>query len=158
MTLSRIRHIKVAFVVRYGIWPQNLKNGTSDVLKTPRALLWHNFNVIAALCEASLLGGLPTRYVDLSVSALFGMTYLLFSWGTMHFWAAQDGPQFLYFFLDTTLGATTSLALVLLLLVIMAFHGLFCVIHQILESLGGGFIVHGLAVVVLSGVVCRFRD
>lgn len=152
----------VAFVVRYGIWPQVLSHGTgknpTSALKHPRTLLWHNANVIMALTEVSLLGGLPVRYADFSISALFGLLYICFSWMTMHYWAPGAGPQFLYFFFDTTLGKTTSMALVVLLVALMVFYGLFCVLHQILDHLGGGPLVHGLAVVLLSSAVCRFRD
>jgi hypothetical protein len=74
----------VAFVVRYGIWPQLLESGLppdpTAALKHPRTLAWHNANVIMALCEVSLLGGLPVRYGDISMSTFFGIAYILFSW------------------------------------------------------------------------------
>jgi hypothetical protein len=76
----------------------------------------------------------------------------------MHMWVPSAGPQFLYFFMDTTLGTTTSIALVVLLVVLLVFYGLFCVLHQVLDHLGGGAVLHGLAVVLISSAVCRFRD
>jgi hypothetical protein len=153
----------VSFVVKYALWPQALKHGTSKdpsaVLKTFKALIMHNVNVLMVLTEVSLMGGLPIRQSDFGGAALYGVVYILFTWSTMTYWAPpKHGPQALYFFLDTTLGATTSLALVVLLLVLMVFYGLFCGLHRILDHLGGGIMIHLLALVVVSASVCRFRD
>ena len=152
----------VAFVVRYAMWPQVLQHGKgvdpTSILKTPRALLMHNANVIMVLTEVSLMGGLPVRSADFGVSALFGIVYILFTWSTMNRWAPEDGAQFLYHFFDTTLGMTTTLAILALLVTLMVFYGLFCVLHMVLEHLGGGIGMHSLAVVLVASLVCRFRD
>jgi len=152
----------VAFVVKYALWPQALKHGASDDPSLPfkrvRALIMHNLNVLMVLTEISLLGGLPIRASDFGVAVLYGVVYIIFTWSTMSYWAPQHGPQSLYFFFDTTLGATTSLALVALLVVLMVFYGLFCGLHAILDHLGGGIGTHFLALVVASSLVCRVRD
>jgi len=153
----------VAFVVRYAIWPNMMEHGRGNdptgPLKLPRVLILHNVNVLIVLTEISLLGGLPVRTSDFAVSALFGVVYVLFSWSVRNSWApTKHGPQFLYFFLDTTLGATTTFALLALLIVLMVFYGLFCGLHAALDHLGGGIAVHVLAVVLVASLVCRFRD
>ena len=153
----------VSFVVKYALWPQILKHGTLNdptaPLKTLRALIMHNVNVVMVLTEISLLGGLPIRPSDFGGAALYGIVYVLFTWSTMSYWAPpQHGPQALYFFFDTTLGATTSLAIVILLLVLMGSYGLFYGLHRILDHLEGGIMIHLLAVVFVAAMVCRFRD
>ena len=148
----------VACVIRYAIWPRILSSGGSTTqLRHWRTLLWHNANVIMALTEVSLLGGLPVRFSHFAVAPLFGIVYILFTWYMTPYWV-EEGPQFIYFFFDTTLGYTTTIALVILLLVLMTFYGLFVVGDQLLDHLGGGPIVHALAVVLVSSLVCRFRD
>lgn len=153
----------IAFVVRYAMWPQALKNGSGDdptlSFKQIRVLAFHNLNVILALSEISMWGGIPVRYRDFPVGVLYGVLYVLFAWAIRNNWdPTGKSPQFLYFFFDTTLGATTSIAIVVLLAILVIFYGLFCILHQILEHLGGGFWTHALAVFVLSCAVCRFRD
>lgn len=152
----------VAFVVKYALWPQALKHGTTEdptlPFKRVRALIMHNLNVLVALTEISLLGGLPIRATDFGVAVLYGIVYIVFTWSTMMYWAPQHGPQALYFFMDPTLGATTTLALLALLVVLMVFYGLFCGLHAILDHLGGGIGTHALALVVASTLVCRVRD
>lgn len=155
----------VAFVVRYAIWPSVLKHGggrdPTSVLKTTNALLYHNLNVVLVLAEVSLLGGLPVRLTELYMPIYFGSCYIVFAWTTRLSWvdAAQHGPQFLYHFLDTTLGITTTLSILVLLITLVVFYALFCVLHQCLdEYLGGGLWTHVAAVVAVSSVVCRFRD
>eukprot|EP00978_Attheya_sp_CCMP212_P037104 scaffold172925_cov56-Attheya_sp.AAC.1 len=70
-----------------------------------------------------------------------------------------SGPQFIYFFLDTTLGYTTSYAILALLAILMAVYGIFGTIdHILVQYLGGGFLTHLTVVVALASLVCRFRD
>lgn len=67
--------------------------------------------------------------------------------------------QFIYFFFDTTLGVKfMAIALLSLLAILMTFYGLFGAFDQALTHLQGGPIVHALAVILVSSVVCRFRD
>ena len=150
----------VACVVRYAIWPRVLEaSGDSAQLKGFQALVMHNVNVFMALTEVSLLGGLPVRFSHCSVAPMFGLVYILFTWIMIPRWTPGEGPQFIYFFFDTTLGVKFMfIALLALLLVLMSFYGLFGAIDQSLSHFEGGLIVHVLAVIVVSSVVCRFRD
>ena len=151
----------VACVTRYALWPHALKDGGGDssFLKSPQALLWHNANVILVVSEVSLLGGLSVQYSHMAVAPLFGIAYLLFTWYMACRWNPEEGPQFIYFFLDTTLGGvTTSIVILVLLVLLLAFYGLFGVLNYVLGHLGGGPLLHVLAVVLVSSLVCRFRD
>jgi hypothetical protein len=103
---------------------------------------------------------LPVRFQDISVAPLFGLVYVLYSWSMMHSWCdPSKGPQFIYPFLDTTLGLTTSIALVALLLVLMLAYGIFAWgDHGLTEYLGGGITTHATAAVLVAACVCKFRD
>jgi hypothetical protein len=147
----------VAFVIRYAIWPRVLQQGDTTQLKSPIVLIWHNANVIMVLMDVCLLGGMPIHARHVSVAPVFGIVYVLFSWFMIPRWS-NEGPQFIYFFLDTTLGSTTSIALLILLLVLMVFYGLFGALNHVLSNLKGGLIIHTLAAIFLSSMVCRFRD
>ena len=70
----------VSAIVTYVLWPILLQNGNSEALKKPLVLLAHNMNVLAALTEVSLLGGVSIRYEDFPLAPLFGLTYVLFSY------------------------------------------------------------------------------
>jgi hypothetical protein len=154
----------VSTVVKYAIWPALLQNGTGSdptaPLKLPRVLAYHNLNVILALLESAVMGKMPVRYHHLSVTVFFGIIYVLFSWCIRHRWSStNDGPQFLYFFLDTTLGYTTTAALLVLLLVLMISYGVFAAIPLLLDRWGGGnIVVHIAFVLLVCRLVCRFRD
>lgn len=154
----------VAAVVKYALWPQALSQPTrgpgdpTESFKYFRALCFHNVNVILAMSEKTLWGDLPVRGRDVSLAVLFGCIYVVFSWAIRHRWKPSAGPQFLYFFMDTTLGATTTWALVALCGVLMLFHGLFCALHEILGHLGGGIIAHISTVLLVCVLVCRVRD
>jgi len=154
----------IGFVVKYALWPQALSHGTgnnpSAPLKTYRALLMHNFNVWIVLLEVALLSGLPIRVEDFGVAALYGCCYIVFTWSTLHIWAAPEhGPQTIYFFFDTTLGAKMHVLSILALLVLLLFfYALFCGLHAVLDHLGGGIAAHSLAVVLVASLVCRYRD
>mmetsp|Transcript_24825 Transcript_24825/g.35023 ORF Transcript_24825/g.35023 Transcript_24825/m.35023 type:complete len:153 (-) Transcript_24825:1913-2371(-) len=150
----------VSIAVRYAIWPMNLSKGESTVsLKHPRVLINHNATSIMALTEVALLGGLPVRLSDFPIAPLFGIVYTLFTWSMMYQWTTRDqGAQFIYWFLDTTLGATTSIAFLGLFTVLVVTYLLFTGIDHILMQMGGGLLVHGIAVVGISSLVCRFRD
>jgi hypothetical protein len=147
----------VSSIVKYVLWPTALNGGNTNnanILKHPCALLEHNLNSIAALFEAAYLGGLPVRMKDASFGVLFGLTYLLYSYFMMHRWTEKKpniGPQFIYPFLDTTLGTSTSLCMLGLLAVLITSHGLFSLADSVLS-------VHPYLVVIIATVVCRFRD
>ena len=150
----------VASVVRYALWPMQLKNGKdTGPFKSVRAIFEHNANVVMALTEVALLGGPPVRWQDFSVAPLFGITYVLFAWYMSTHWVpALHGPQFIYFFLDTTLGKWTTIFLLGLLGVLLTFYGLFFAASYCISHAYGGAWVNGLAVAVLSSLVCRFND
>ena len=150
----------IGAVVKYALWPQALAHGRSDLLKTWRALTMHNANVVMVLVEIALLGGLPVRWRDFPVTCFYGLVYVLFAWSTrLGVWAPKkDGPQFIYFFFDTTLGWTATYALAALLFGLATFYGLFAAVHEVLEHLGGGVTTHAAAAVLVAAMVCRFRD
>lgn len=149
----------VSFVVSYAIWPNIIRQGASTAnIKAPRTLIWHNANIIMALAETVLLGGIPVKLQHMAVAPTFGMVYVLFSWSLMHYWKPSQGPQFLYFFFDTTLGTTSTYAMIGLMAVMLAFYGLFAVADMLLDHFGGGLIPRLLFVIATCTMVCRFRD
>jgi hypothetical protein len=162
--ISAPTSILVSAVVKYVLWPECAENAakykTHNVLKHPGALLEHNWNVLAALLDIGILGGLPVRFKDISVAPLFGLVYVVYSWCMMHSWCHPDkGPQFIYPFLDTTMGWTTSVALVALLLLLMLSYGIFAwADHVLTEYLGGNIVTHAVVVFLFAACVCRFRD
>lgn len=148
----------VGAVVKYALWPAQIKQtGRGDNFLTPRALLQHNANVIMAVTEVALLGGLPVHFEDISISVLYGCSYVFFTWTIMMTWHGR-GPAFLYFFMDTTLGNEHTMALYVLLSVLMAFYGLFAGIETALSILSSSLLGHVGFAIVLCSSVCRFRD
>lgn len=94
----------------------------------------------------------------MAVAPLFGIAYVLFSWAMSGRWTPGRGPQFLYFFLDTTLGWTGSFAILALLAIQFIFYALFSLVDDALENLQGGFLTHVLGIILACFFVCRFRD
>jgi hypothetical protein len=150
----------VACVVRYAIWPRVLQaGGDTAQLFSFQALVMHNLNVMFALTEVGLLGGLPVVFSHWTVAPLFGIVYILFTWFMISRWLPSGEAQFIYFFFDTTLGIKfMAIALLSLLFILLLFYGLFGAFDQVLTHLNGGPIVHCMAIVLVSSVVCRFRD
>ena len=153
----------VAAVVKYALWPQSLKNGAgkdpTKSFKVFRVLCFHNLNVVLAMSEVALWGGLPVRFHDASLAILFGCAFVAFAWAIRNGWNPSAGPQFLYFFLDTTLGITTSLVLIALCLVFVMFYAFFCVLHVGLDHMeSAGLLAHVFSVVIVCALVCRVRD
>jgi hypothetical protein len=151
----------VASVIRFAIWPAVLKSGDTANLKTIRNIFMHNMNVIFALTETAMLGGLPVRWRDVSLGPLVGCAYVVFSWSMSCSWNDKKyGPQFIYFFFDTTLpGYTHSIALAVLLLVLMIFYAFFASTEAVLEMiLPFGWPAHAAFVLALSSTMMRFRD
>lgn len=154
----------VSAVVRYALWPIGLKQKNTDAMKHPLVMIQHNANLFFALCEISLLGGLPVRFEDMALAPLFGVVYIVFAWSIRYRWipsksGTYDDAQFLYFFLDTTLdGYTPTIFLAILVLVLSVFHCLFVVIDDVLVYLDGGIFMHILTVLGLASCFCRFRD
>ena len=155
----------ISAVVKYVLWPQALAQGSSntEIFKDPQGLLKHNGTVVMWLLELGLLGGLPIEWSHIAVAPLWGIAYVYFAWFMADKWSKpSDGPQFIYPFFDTTLGVTTSIALVALLLVLMTFYAVLAFAEQSLqayewEAIGslGTNVLFMIATVLL---VCRFRD
>ena len=124
----------VASVIRYAIWPAVLKAQTSTAnLKTFRNIMMHNLNVAMALTEVALLGGISVQWQDVAFAPLVGCAYVVFSWCMVHSWNdATKGPQFIYYFFDTTRGQAASVALIVLLCVLVLFYAMFCSVEYIL--------------------------
>lgn len=161
--ISAPTSLLVSVVVKYVLWPMALAQqegeNNAKLLKHPGALLEHNWNVIACLLEVAVLGGLPVRGVAWAAAPLFGLVYVLFSYAMMHAWAPPAaGPQFLYPFLDTTLGVGTTACLLALLAVLVLAFGAFFVLEYVFLHVGGGIVGHLAAVGVVALAVCRFRD
>jgi hypothetical protein len=152
----------VSAVVTYAIWPATLKKlGNPGVLTTPVSLLQHNVNVIMALMEVALLGGLPVHMRHISLPILFGVTYIFFTWSIRNVWNPRGGSAFLYFFLDTTLGTkTTTMALFALLAALLLFYSIFSGIERVLQLdavARFGLLGHVAIVVLLCATVCKVR-
>lgn len=152
--------ILVSSVVRYGIWPIVLKSGKPHALGNFRNQMQHNANSIYALTEMALLGGLPIKLSHISLPCLVGCTYILFTWANCRCYGNQpeDGPQYLYWFMDPTLGRTTSIALVTLVGVLCLSFGIFVGIKSLVTMIDGTFLTHVLCVVLVASVLIRTRD
>ena len=155
--------ILVAVLVRYALWPKVLADGgTTENLRSGRSLVQHNANVMMALTEQALLGALPVRWELVSFINFLGCAYTMFLWSMYNFWGvdvSKHGPQFLYFFYDTTLpGVISGVILLGLIAVLLVFYGLFVSTGSILNMLPGGLASHLLFVLIVSGAVMRFRD
>ena len=153
--------VLVATVVRYAIWPACLRaTGDTRALKHWRNVMMHNMNALFALSEIALMGGVGVRWSHFAVSPLIGIAYVCGSWLMVWNWNKPEyGPQYIYWFFDTTLpGYTTTIALLTLLAVLMVFFGIFCTCDQILEILGKNVFTHAAFVAAISASVMRFRD
>lgn len=150
----------VSCVTTYVIWPAAIRNNNTTDLQHPRNIMMHNANVFFCAVEAALLSGLPIRWADAAVAPLFGMVYIAFTWCSCSWWAsdfAKDGPQFLYFFLDTTLGLLTTKMLAALVLALLFFYALFVALTEVLLASQGSIYLHLGAVVIICRVFMRFR-
>lgn len=152
----------VSTVVRYALWPASLKAKGPDGTLPFRSfygLVTHNANVIFILCEVCLLGGLPVLLEHMAVAPLLGIGYVLFTWFMANRWTPGQGPKFIYFFLDTTLGWDATIALVVLVTVLLGFYVMFANMDAFLEHrLGDAILLRLLVVVALASIVCRFRN
>ena len=130
----------VSATVRYAIWPSALRRGAPHALNSIRNILMHNLNAVMALTEACLLSGMPVRWSEAALAPLWGCLYVIFTWSIAFQWNdPKHGPQYFYYFFDTTLpGYTCSIALVLLLTVLLMFNPSFWVGEVVLTYLGGG--------------------
>mmetsp|Transcript_38512 Transcript_38512/g.78555 ORF Transcript_38512/g.78555 Transcript_38512/m.78555 type:complete len:325 (-) Transcript_38512:470-1444(-) len=152
----------VSSVVKYALWPNALRMGgtkAAGVFATKYALMVHNANVAFVLAEACLLGGIPVEISHIAVAPVVGIAYVLFSWIMSGRWSPGDGPQFVYFFFDTTReGWYASAVQIVLLAVLMAFYGMFSFADEVLAHLGENVPVRFLVMFASSLLVCRFRN
>lgn len=154
----------VSAVVKYVIWPQVVAGGKPHNLAGYRNQLQHNCNAIGSLLEVTFLGGMKIAFSHLSMPTLLGVVYILFTWtmATMYFGNEKIGPQYIYWFMDTTLRETTTKALAALAFALTLFFGIFSVAVQ--HFLHGG--AHGdsslatnlVFLVVGTRLVCKFKD
>ena len=80
----------IGAVVKYALWPAQLKaSGHGATFLLPRALLQHNANVIMAVTDVALMGGMPVRIADIPISVIYGCSYVLFSWAIQNVWHGQ---------------------------------------------------------------------
>lgn len=114
-----------------------------------------------AFMEVALLGGLPVHMRHISLPILFGVTYIFFTWAIRNVWNPKGGSAFLYFFLDTTLGAkATTVAIFALLAALVLFYSIFSGIEQVLQHEAVsrfGLLGHVAIVVLLCATVCKVR-
>jgi hypothetical protein len=149
----------VSAAVKYAIWPAVLAGGKPHNLAGFRNQMQHNCNSIFALAEVMLLGGISVKFRHLSLATLVGIAYILFTWvmAVTYYGNNKVGPQYLYWFQDTTLGKTTTLALVALLIALSTFFGLFAGMGMIINIIGGTILTKLALVVAVSTLVCKFR-
>eukprot|EP00980_Cylindrotheca_fusiformis_P001224 scaffold331_cov117-Cylindrotheca_fusiformis.AAC.2 len=152
----------VSTVVRYALWPAILKEKGPEgtvLFRSFHGVVTHNVNVIFILIEVCLLGGLPVLLEHIGVAPVFGIAYILFTWFMANRWIPGEGPKFIYFFLDTTLGWDATKALMMLVAVLLGFYVMFANIDSFLEHrLGDAFLPRLLVAVGLASIVCRFRN
>lgn len=160
----------VSSVIRYVIWPQVLKGpGDTTALKHIRNKFSHNLNSVYVLSEIALLGGLPVRLSEMYLGPIYGCIYIWIAWSLTAFWTPPKyGPHFLYFFLDTTMGYDTTIAIAGLTVALSMFYALLSSATVWLESLTDYYIFedfpqfllacHLAFVLGIASLVCRFRD
>lgn len=147
----------VSAVVKHALWPAAVRQNTGHALNGYRNLLMHNANAAFVLIEYALLSGMPVHWNHLSVAPLYGVCYLLFTWNVNTMWAPNHGPQYIYFFFDTTQsGAFHSVVIAVLLSVLLLFYGLFAHAHYMLDD--GSLLTRLVFCGCISGAVMRFRD
>jgi hypothetical protein len=148
----------VSAVVRYAIWPTVLASGKPHNLGSFRNQMQHNTNSIYALTEMALLGGLPLHMSHLSYPCLVGISYILFTWGNCYLYAqVEEGPQYIYWFMDTTLEKTTTIALASLVFTLFLSFAVFGAIEHTVEWTGASLFTHTLCVVLVSSLVMKTK-
>ena len=148
----------VAFIcLPLQIWPQALRGGKPHNLAGIRNQLQHNCNTIFSLVEVSLLGGIPVVFNHLSLATAVGIMFFLFTWtmAVSYHYTPAHGPQYVYWFMDTTLDRTTTVALAALAGALTLFFGLF----SLMITISGDDLYANVAfVIVITWLVCKFRD
>jgi hypothetical protein len=128
-------------------------------LRRPVAIIQHNLNVIASILEIGVLGSIPIRLNEVAFTLLWGVVYIFFTFFISHRMVESREPQFVYFFMDTTLGANTNcLVMIALLAVLAVFYLVFCFIDDLLLYLDKGLMFNALTVILVASISCRIRD
>lgn len=116
----------VSLTVTYALWPTTYKkHGPKATVKFSQmsALIQHNFNIMMVFLEIGLMGNIPVVMQHLSIPSLYSTIYVFFGWFMAYRWTSVDkGPQFIYFYADTTLGAMTSIILACFLGAFLVFY------------------------------------
>lgn len=148
----------VSAVVRYAIWPVVLATGKPHKLSSFRNQMQHNVNSFYVLCEMALLGGLPLEFAHISLPFFVGALYILFTWFNCYFYADPEfGPQYLYWFMDPTLGKVTTISLVALMTALVMSFVTFFVIETIVHWTGTSLGAHILCVLVVTKAVIKTK-
>ncbi|KAL7551016.1 hypothetical protein ACHAWF_014226 [Thalassiosira exigua] len=153
-----------SFVVTYALWPKAYKDhGSSGTVgfKGWIGLLQHCGNSFFVLLEVCLLGGLPVMFSHAAFAPIFAGIYQIFLWVMANHWSPKHGPVYPYFFMDTTLGARTTVFMCLLLVVIGLFFASFALLDMgivIIEESGHGALPNVLCVLLMSYLLMKFKD
>lgn len=151
-------------VVTYALWPQAFKeHGASGTLgfKGWINLMQHDGNTAMVLFEVCLLGGLPVMLSHAAFAPIFAGVYQLSLWLMVNQWSPNHGPVYPYFFMDTTLGARTTVFMVILLVVIAFFFAVFALLDMVIEMIeagGHGALPNVGCVLFLSWLLMKFKD
>mmetsp|Transcript_16880 Transcript_16880/g.34364 ORF Transcript_16880/g.34364 Transcript_16880/m.34364 type:complete len:554 (-) Transcript_16880:114-1775(-) len=151
-------------VVTFALWPRAYK--THGASGTTGFKGWinqfqHNVNTAMVLMEVCLMGGLPVKLSHAAIAPLFGLVYQSFLWGMTNRWSPKQGPVFIYFFMDTTLGWKTTVFMAVLLFVMLFFYVLFALLDmgmERMEEAGCGVFPNLCCVGWLSFLLMKFKD
>lgn len=143
--------------------------GKTESYKCTTNLLQHNANAIMVFADSALMGDIPVLTNHMSMAVLFGLVYVAFGWFMRDRWTASgaskeksSSSQFLYFFLDTTLGVKTTIFQFVLLVALLSSYLMF--------SVGRDWLLDSVRVeddnmswrlscfFFLSYLVCKIRD
>lgn len=148
--------VLVSTVVRYAIWPPVLASKRPHQLGDFLYQMQHNANSVFALVELCLLGGLPVKLSHICLPAFVGGIYILFTWSRCFSYAApEQGPQYIYWFMDTSLGVQTTISLAALVFVLVLAFLTFAAIAALLDRYGHSLLVHVSCVVLVSSSVVK---
>jgi hypothetical protein len=153
-----------SFVVTYALWPQAFKtHGSSGTVgfKSMVNMFQHNSNSFMVLAEVCLLGGVPVLLSHAALAPIFAGVYQVFLWCTANYWMPKNGPLYIYFFMDTTLGKRTTIFMVALLFVMLFFFGAFALLEMAvteIEKGNHGALPNLACVFFISSVLMKFRD
>mmetsp|Transcript_1144 Transcript_1144/g.1239 ORF Transcript_1144/g.1239 Transcript_1144/m.1239 type:complete len:367 (-) Transcript_1144:185-1285(-) len=151
-------------VAKYLIWPMAIKSKRKHNLTGYTNQLQHNGNSILSLCEVALWGDtIPVVWTHVSIATTFGCLYFLFTWITAKYYFGSpqsSGPQYIYFCMDTTLGAITSIAMVGLCGIMTVLYLVFAGVIQLLDQNTNeeSVVANIVFVVIGTALVCKFRE